>query len=55
MSPEYYDRPKRRRLVIGEWIRDSLEEGTLLDEEGKATMHQIIVSHALMMFTEFAP
>lgn len=28
-------RPKRRRLVITEWIWDSLDEGTLLDEEGE--------------------
>ncbi|KAF7972746.1 hypothetical protein HWV62_17106 [Athelia sp. TMB] len=26
-------RPKRRRLVIMEWLKDSLDEGSLLDEE----------------------
>jgi len=26
-------KPKRRRIVIAEWVRDSLEEQTLLDEE----------------------
>jgi len=30
---ERTSQPKRRRLVIAEWIRDSLDEGTLLDEE----------------------
>jgi len=30
---ERTSRPKRRRLVITEWVRDSLDEGTLLDEE----------------------
>lgn len=46
-STEYCERPKRRRLVIGEWIRDSLEEGTLLDEEGKTNIHQITNSDVL--------
>ncbi|KZP16598.1 ATP-dependent DNA ligase [Athelia psychrophila] len=30
---ERTSQPKRRRLVIMEWLRDSLDEGTLLDEE----------------------
>lgn len=30
---ERTSRPKRRHLVITEWIRDSLDEGTLLNEE----------------------
>jgi len=30
---ERTSQPKRRRLVVTEWIRDSLDEGTLLDEE----------------------
>lgn len=28
-------RPKRRRLIIAEWVHDSLDEGTLLNEEGR--------------------
>jgi len=36
-----FARPKRRRLVIAEWIRDSLDEGTLLDEEGELPRHFI--------------
>lgn len=34
-SGSLFTRPKRRHLVISEFIRACLDEGTLLDEDGK--------------------
>lgn len=32
-------RPKRRHLVIAEFVEVCVEEGTLLDEDGKCLLH----------------
>jgi DNA ligase-4 len=48
-SQNFHARPKRRHLVISEFIQACLEEGTLLDEDGELHVMGDLISSELSL------